>query len=90
MKYISSAATAIGTMLTMTIVPPHGVLSIKKKHHVLMFVKIMNLDKRMEINYRDYYLHLLGSRMADKSFMLIPTPKDYGQYLQNKCKRKKK
>lgn len=55
-----------------------------------MFVKIMDLDKRMEINYRDYYPHLLGSRMADKSFMLIPTPKDYGQYLQNKRKRKKK
>lgn len=81
MKYISSAATAIGTMLTMTIVPPHGVLNIKKKHHVLMFVKTINFDKRMEINYRDYYLHPLGSRMADKSFMLIPTPKDYGQYL---------
>lgn len=55
-----------------------------------MFVKIMNFDKRMEINYRDYYPHPLGSRKVDKSFMLIPTPKDYGQYLQNKRKRKKK
>lgn len=90
MKYISSAATAIGTTLTMIIVPPHGVLSIMKKHHVLMFVKIINFDKRMEIIYRDYYPHPLGSRMADKSFMMISSQKDYGEYLQNKRKRKKK
>lgn len=55
-----------------------------------MFVKIINLDKRMEINYRDYYPHSLGLRMADKSFMMIPSPKDYGEYLQNKRKRRKK
>lgn len=37
-----------------------------------------------------YYLQSKGSRMADKSFTLVPTPKDYGEYLQNKRKRKKK
>lgn len=37
-----------------------------------------------------YYLHPKGLSMADKSFVLVPTPKDYGQYLQNKRKRKKK
>lgn len=74
----------------MIIVSPHGVLSIMKKHHFLMFVKIINLDKRMEINYRDYYPHPLGLRMADKSFMMIPSPKDYGEYLLNKRKRRKK
>lgn len=30
------------------------------------------------------------ARMADKSFVLVSTPKDFGQYLQNKRKRKKK
>lgn len=69
MKYISSAATAIGTMLMMITVPPHGVLNIKKKHHVLMFVKIINLNKCM--NTKEYiksypYESYTGSVDADK------------------------
>lgn len=32
------------TVLTMTIVPLHGVLNIMTKHHVLMFVKIINFN----------------------------------------------
>nr|DAK84821.1 MAG TPA: hypothetical protein [Caudoviricetes sp.] len=67
-----------------------GVQNVNVKPHVLTYVRNINLDKRMKINYRDYYLHPLGSRMADKSFMMIPSPKDYGEYLQNKRKRKKK
>ena len=67
-----------------------GVQNVNVKPHVLTYVRNINLDKRMKINYRDYYLHPLGSRMADKSFMIIPSPKDYGEYLQNKRKRKKK
>nr|DAH03111.1 MAG TPA: hypothetical protein [Caudoviricetes sp.]DAY98261.1 MAG TPA: hypothetical protein [Caudoviricetes sp.] len=31
-------------MLMMIIVPPHGVLNIMTKHHVLMFVKIINFN----------------------------------------------
>lgn len=34
-----------------------------------------------------YYLHPIGSRMADKSFLIVPSPKDSGQYLQNKRRR---
>ena len=34
-----------------------------------------------------YCLYPTGSRMADKSFMIVPSPKDYGQYLQNKRRR---
>lgn len=34
-----------------------------------------------------YYLHPIGSRMADKSFLIVSSPKDYGQYLQNKRRR---
>ena len=34
-----------------------------------------------------YYFHPIGSRMADKSFLIVPSPKDYGQYLQNKRRR---
>ena len=67
-----------------------GVQNVNVKPHVLTYVRNINLDKRMKINYRDYYPHPLGSRMADKSFMMIPSPKDYGEYLQNKRKRKKK
>lgn len=37
----------------------------------------------------DYYYHPEFT-MMDKSFMMIPTPKDFGQYLLNKRKRKKK
>lgn len=89
MKYISSAATAIGTMLTMIIVPPHGVLNIKKKHHVLMFVRIINLDKRMEASIRDYYPRSVYKH-PEPMEMMVSTPKDFGQYLQNKRNRRKK
>nr|DAV21094.1 MAG TPA: hypothetical protein [Caudoviricetes sp.] len=44
MKWISFAATVFGTVSTMTIVPLHGVLNIMTKHHVLMFVKIINFN----------------------------------------------
>ena len=37
----------------------------------------------MKESLRDYYYHP-GFTMADKSFMMIPTPKDFGQYLQQK------
>lgn len=37
-----------------------------------------------------YYLHPKGCENGRQSFILVPTPKDYGEYLQNKRKRKKK
>lgn len=42
MKYISSAATAIGTMLTMTTALVAGVQNVNAKHHVLKFVRNIN------------------------------------------------
>ncbi len=43
----------------------------------------------MKESLRNYYYHPQVS-MMDKSFMMIPTPKDYGQYLQNRNRRRKK
>lgn len=42
MKYINSAATAIGTMLIMTIGLVVGAQNVNAKHHVSKFVKIIN------------------------------------------------
>lgn len=39
---------------------------------------------------RDYCYHHPQVSMRDKSFMMIPTPKDFGQYLQNKRNRRRK
>lgn len=66
-----------------------GVQNVNAKHHVLKYVTNINLDKRMKEILRDYYYHPQVS-MMDKSFMMIPTPKDYGQYLQNKRNRRRK
>ena len=66
-----------------------GVQNVNVKHHVLKYVTNINLDKRMKEILRDYYYHPQVS-MMDKSFMMIPTPKDFGQYLQNKRNRRRK
>ena len=66
-----------------------GVQNVNAKHHVLKYVTNINLDKRMKESLRDYYYHPQVS-MMDKSFMIIPTPKDFGQYLQNKRNRRRK
>lgn len=66
-----------------------GVQNVNAEHHVLKYVTNINLDKRMKEILRDYYYHPQVS-MMDKSFMMIPTPKDYGQYLQNKRNRRRK
>lgn len=89
MKYISFVATAIGTMLTMTIELVAGVQNVNAKPHVLTYVRNINLDKRMETNLRDYYPRSVYKHPEPMELM-VPTPKDFGQYLQNKRKRKKK
>ena len=89
MKYINSAATAIGIILTKNIMQKAGAQNVNAKHHVLKYVTNINLDKRMKESLRDYYYHPQVS-MMDKSFMIIPTPKDFGQYLQNKRNRRRK
>ena len=66
-----------------------GVHNVNAKHHVLKYVTNINLDKRMKEILRDYYYHPQVS-MMDKSFMMIPTLKDFGQYLQNKRNRRRK
>lgn len=66
-----------------------GVQNVNAEHHVLKYVTNINLDKRMKEILRDYYYHPQVS-MMDKSFMMVPTPKDFGQYLQNKRNRRRK
>lgn len=66
-----------------------GVQNVNAEHHVLKYVTNINLDKRMKEILRDYYYHPQVS-MMDKSFMMIPTPKDFGQYIQNKRNRRRK
>ena len=63
--------------------------NVNVKHHVLKYVTNIILDKRMKESLREYYYHPEFT-MADKSFMMIPTPKDFGQYLQNKHNRRRK
>ena len=46
-------------------------------------------NKRMEINYRDYYPQSVYKH-PEPMEMMIPTPKDFGQYLQNKRNRRRK
>lgn len=42
----------------------------------------------MEINYRDYPLSIY--KHPELMEMMISTPKDFGQYLQNKRNRRRK
>ena len=76
-------------ILTKYIMQKAGAQNVNAKHHVLKYVTNINLDKRMKEILRDYYYHPKVS-MMDKSFMMIPTPKDFGQYLQNKRNRRRK
>ena len=65
--------------------------SIRKvKRPVIVFVVIIYINKRMKEIHRDYYYYHPQVSMRDKSFMMIPTPKDFGQYLQNKRNRRRK
>ena len=52
MKYINSAATAIGIILTKNIMQKAGAQNENAKHHVLKYVTNINLDKRIETNVR--------------------------------------
>ena len=89
MKYINSAATAIGIILTKFIMQKAGVQNVNAKHHVLKYVKNINLDKRMKASIRDYYPKSIY-KLPEPMEMMIPTPKDFGQYLQNKRNRRRK
>ena len=48
MKYINSAATAIGIILTKNIMQKAGAQNVNAEHHVLKYVTNINLDKRMK------------------------------------------
>lgn len=89
MKYINSAATAIGMILTKNIMQKAGVQNVNAKHHVLKYVTNINLDKRMKASIRDYYPQSIY-KLPEPMEMMIPTPKDFGQYLQNKRNRRRK
>lgn len=89
MKYINSAATAIGMILTKNIMQKAGVQNVNAKHHVLKYVTNINLDKRMKASIRDYYPQSIY-KLPEPMEMMVPTPKDFGQYLQNKRNRRRK
>lgn len=89
MKYINSAATAIGMILTKNIMQKAGVQNVNAKHHVLKYVTNINLDKRMKASIRDYYPKSIY-KLPEPMEMMVPTPKDFGQYLQNKRNRRRK
>lgn len=48
-----------------------------------------NLDKRMKASIRDYYPQSIY-KLPEPMEMMVPTPKDFGQYLQNKRNRRRK
>lgn len=89
MKYINSAATAIGIILIKNIMQKAGVQNVNAKHHVLKYVTNINLDKRMKASIRDYYPQSIY-KLPEPMEMMVPTPKDFGQYLQNKRNRRRK
>ena len=43
----------------------------------------------MKESLRDYYYHPEFTMMG-KSFMMVPTPKDFGQYLQQKKRNRRR
>ena len=87
--YINSAATAIGMMSIKTIEIVAGAQNVNAKHHVLKYVTNINLDKRMKASIRDYYPKSIY-KLPEPMEIMIPTPKDFGQYLQNKRNRRRK
>lgn len=89
MKYINSAATAIGIILTKNIMQKAGVQNVNAKHHVLKYVTNINLDKRMKASIRDYYPKSIY-KLPEPMEMMIPTPKDFGQYLQQKKRNRRR
>ena len=66
-----------------------GVQNVNAKHHVLKYVTNINLDKRMShILYINYPQSIY--KRPEPMEMMISTPKDFGQYLQNKRNRRRK
>ena len=76
-------------ILTKNIMQKAGVQNVNAKHHVLKYVTNINLDKRMKEILRDYYPKSIY-KLPEPMEMMIPTPKDFGQYLQNKRNRRRK
>ena len=78
-------------ILTKYIMQKAGVQNVNAKHHVLKYVTNIILDKRMKEILRDYYPKSIY-KLPEPMEMMIPTPKDFGQYLQNikRNRRRKK
>ena len=87
--YIDSVVTAIGTMLIKTIKLVAGAQNENAKPRVSKFATNINLDKRMKASIRDYYPKNIY-KIPEPMEMMVPTPKDFGQYLQNKRNRRRK
>ena len=62
--------------------------NVNAKHHVLKYVTNINLDKRMKSSIEIIFPSIY--KRTEPMEMMIPTPKDFGQYLQNKRNRRRK
>ena len=89
MKYINSAVTAIGIILTKNIMQKAVVQNVNAKHHVLKYVTNINLDKLMKSSIEIIFPKSIY-KLPEPMEMMVPTPKDFGQYLQNKRNRRRK
>lgn len=76
-------------ILTKFIMQKAGVQNVNAEHHVLKYVKNISLDKRMKEILRDYYPKSVYKH-PEPMEMMISTPKDFEQYLQNKRNRRRK
>ena len=65
-----------------------GAQNVNAKHHVLKYVTNINLDKRMKSSIEIIFPSIY--KLPEPMEMMIPTPKDFGQYLQNKRNRRRK
>ena len=63
--------------------------NVNAKHHVLKYVININSDKRMKANIRDFYPKSIY-KLPEPMEMMVPTPKEFWQYLQNKRNRRRK
>ena len=76
-------------ILTKYIMQKDGAQNVNAKHHVLKYVRNIILDKRMEhIFYINYPQSIY--KCLEPTEIMISTPKDFGQYLQNKRNRRRK
>ena len=63
--------------------------NVNAKHHVLKYVTNIILDKLMKSSIEIIFPKSIY-KLPEPMEMMVPTPKDFGQYLQNKRNRRRK